>query len=89
MNYSENQIRWHIGCYVIHDADEKSESMLMEVIEILDDNKLRTKYINREGTQKSYINGVEVLHDPRRFNIPCEGSFDCDIMSETLKRNWI
>ena len=87
MNYSKNKIRWHTGCYVIHDADEKSERMLMEVIEIMDDDLLRTKYINREGTQKSYINGFEVLHDPRRFNISIEGSFDCDIMSETLKRN--
>lgn len=89
MNYPENQIKWYVGCYVIHDADAKDESMLMKVIEIVDDDRLKTEYINRNGTQKSYINRFEVLHDPRRFNILCDDSFDCDIMSETLNRNCI
>ena len=87
MNYDANEIKWRIGDIVIHDADAKNEKMLMKVIEILPEHKRKTIYINQKSAQKSYINRCEVLHDPRRFNIDHIKQPDCDIMSETLKRD--
>jgi len=89
MNYDENKIRWHVGDIVIHDADEKTELYLMHVVGILSNGDIKTKYLNRQGNQKYYINRFEVLHDPRRFDIIFQQKYDCDVMSETLKRNWV
>ena len=69
MNYDENKINWQIGDTVIHDADEKSELYLMQVVRIVPNGDIETKYYNRKGTQKYYINRKEVLHDPARFGI--------------------
>jgi hypothetical protein len=33
VNYTPNTIDWNVGDLVIHDADQKSERMLMRVIE--------------------------------------------------------
>lgn len=70
MNYEPNEIDWAVGDLVIHDADEKSERMLMRVVEIgLPDWRIKTEYANRKGNERYYTNRKDVLHDPARFGI--------------------
>jgi len=71
MNYKPNTIDWKVGDIVIHDADEKNSSMLMEVNDLYC-GQYRTSYINRKGSVPFYWNLKEVLHDPARFDIKVE-----------------
>lgn len=68
MNYRNNTVDWDVGDLVLHDADEKSELMLMRVVEVKrKDNLIKTVYINRKGNEPYYLNRKEVLHDPGIF----------------------
>lgn len=70
MNCEPNTIYWNVGDLVIHDADEKSERMLMRVVETgAPDGRIKTNYANRKWNEPHYLNRKEVLHDPMRFAI--------------------
>lgn len=73
MNCEPNAIDWEVGDLVIHDNDEKSERMLMRVIEIdLPFGMVGTEYVNDiANTQhrEHFLNSKRYLHDPMRFLI--------------------
>lgn len=76
MDYEPNRINWNTDDLVIHDADEKSEKYLMQVIEIdREDGLVKTKYANRKGNEPYYLNRLDVLHDPTRFGIAIGGAY--------------
>ena len=74
MNYEPNTIDWWVGDLVIHDADEKSERMVMRVVETgLPLGLIKTEYLDDDlrlgGKPRYYLNRKEVLHNPGRFDI--------------------
>ena len=69
MNYEPNTTHWQKGDLVIHDADNKNKSMLMEVIGYTRDGLCRTRYRNRQARMGEYRNEIKYLHDPKRFGI--------------------
>jgi len=74
MNDPENIIIWKIGDLVIHDADAKTNKMLMEVTGFLKDGCVVTKYISKELKDKykkmnRWFNPNKVLHDPHNYGI--------------------
>ena len=72
MNYEPNTINWQIGDLVIHDADHKSDDMIMRVVGRTRDGQIKTKYLGPDHRWKNKIwtNPKEALHDPDRFGIP-------------------
>jgi len=77
MNYTPNTIDWQIGDLVIHDADHKSDDMIMRVVGRTRDGLIKTKYLGPDQSflvhacrNKVWTNPKEVLHDPDRFGIP-------------------
>lgn len=70
MNDTPNTTHWKKGDLVIHDADLKSDRMLMEVIGYTRDGLCKTRYVNREVSgRKVYTNEIAFLHDPHRPDI--------------------
>ena len=69
MNYEPNNIDWKVGDLVIHDADRKTERMLMRVVGIEPNGLTKTEYVSLKGTLRYYFNRKEVLHDPARFGV--------------------
>ena len=73
MIYEANTTKWKRGDIVIHDADEKSERMLMRVIGYGMDGLCHTRYVGARrsdlDTRKTWKNDVKFLHDPARFGI--------------------
>ena len=72
MLYEPNTIDWRVGAFVIHDADAKRASMLMQVVKIQENGLIQTKYLFPTGgksKQKIWKNGKEHLLDPKRFGI--------------------
>jgi hypothetical protein len=71
MNYTPNTIDWQIGDLVIHDADHKSDDMIMRVTGRTRDGLIKTKYLgpDRRWKNKIWANPKEALHDPERFGI--------------------
>ena len=70
MNDSPNTTDWKVGDLVIHDADEKSSKYLMRITQIdRKDGLIGTVYHDRKGIHPLYLNKMEFLHDPARFNI--------------------
>lgn len=68
-NCEPNKIIWSVGDLVIHDADAKTQKMLMRVVDTLEDGRIKTRYINTAGGKPYYLNSIEVLHDPAMFGI--------------------
>lgn len=70
MNYEENRIQWAAGSIVIHDADAKKQAMLM-IVTGADSvsGDIYTRYVHRGRSENEYLNPVELLHDPARFDI--------------------
>ncbi len=64
MIYEANTTRWEIGDIVIHDADAKTDRMLMRVVGETDDGRLITRYLDRSVCRDKYENRPDVLHDP-------------------------
>jgi hypothetical protein len=77
MNYEPNTIKWKPGDIVIHDADAKSEEMLMRVIGYAKDGRCITVYNrkaamngeNRRRRPTRWENPITHLHDPARFGL--------------------
>jgi len=68
--YPENKIDWNVGDVVIHDADAKTKSMLMKVVETnCRDALIKTVYINRKGNKPYYLNDKKFLLDPKLFKL--------------------
>lgn len=71
--YPANTTVWEQGDYVIHEYDSKFADMLMRVVSVTRDGTFRTRYadekIHRFYGGKTWINKLEVLHDPALFNI--------------------
>jgi hypothetical protein len=74
MIYEANTTQWKRGDVVIHDADEKSERMLMRVTGYGKDGLCRTRYIGPRRSnlnpKQIWENDIKYLHDPARFGIP-------------------
>jgi len=69
VNDTPNTTHHKIGALVIHDADAKTDRMLMKVIGYTRTGLCKTRYVNREVSRKVYANGIEFLHDPQRPDI--------------------
>lgn len=69
MNDTPNTTHWKKGDLVIHDADAKTDKMLMRVIGYTRDGLCKTRYVNRYGSPKVYVNEIAFLHDPQRPDI--------------------
>jgi len=75
MNYEPNTIKWKTGDIVIHDADAKSEEMLMVVLGYrCDGNICETVYLrpcSRDSITRRLVfsNEIQHLHDPARFGL--------------------
>jgi hypothetical protein len=75
MNYEPNAIKWKPGDLVLHDADEKSEKMLMVVLGYRCDGYICETVYLRPGSRDSvtkrqvWSNGIWLLHDPARFGV--------------------
>ena len=72
--YAPNTTRWHVGDFVIHDADAKRADMLMVVTGYSHEGIYRTRYAfpdeqPRSWRRKVWRNTLEPLHDPSRFGI--------------------
>lgn len=79
MNYEPNTTRWPVGVLVIHDADAKTDEMLMEVIGYTKDGMVKTRYydppLRMPGAHrfKVWTNELKYLHDPKRFGLNRSG----------------
>ena len=73
--YEANTRHWQRGDLVIHDADAKRADMLMVVVGYTRDGLCKVRYLDNRTTRWGKIlpNGLENLHDPKRFNIPTDG----------------
>ncbi len=69
MNNEPNTTHHAVGDLVIHDADAKTDEMLMRVIGYTSDGKVKTKYANASRGVRTYVNPIEVLHDPDRPDV--------------------
>jgi hypothetical protein len=69
MIHEPNQTKWKLGDLVIHDADAKTERMLMQITGGTVKGTYFTRYLDRTVDASRYENGLEVLHDPKRFGI--------------------
>lgn len=88
MNYEPNTINWKVGDLVIHDADKKTERMLMRVTNVIGNGRIETEYANRSGSQPAYINPKEVLLDPDRFKIRTTKLQPTPFHSQKLIQSW-
>jgi len=68
MNYEENKKDWTAGDVVIHDADFKSERMLMRVTGTKA-GLYRSVYLDQTVSKEVYWNERRYLHDPKRFGL--------------------
>jgi hypothetical protein len=69
MIHEANSTRWKLGDHVIHDADAKTERMLMIVTGCTKDGAYITRYADKSVCAERYENPLNVLHDPARFGI--------------------
>lgn len=69
VNNEPNTTHHAVGDLVIHDADAKTDEMLMRVIGYTSDGKVKTKYANASRGVRTYVNPIEVLHDPDRPDV--------------------
>lgn len=72
--YAPNTTRWHVGDFVIHDADAKRADMLMVVTGCSREGIYRTRYAfpeeqPRSWRRKVWRNTLPPLHEPGRFAI--------------------
>jgi hypothetical protein len=84
MNHEPNTTKWKPGDIVIHDADAKSENMLMVVVgstHTPGSERILTRYVkpnNMNGDKarrrpQTWENPFTHLHDPARFGIAARG----------------
>lgn len=69
MNDTPNTTHWKKGDLVIHDADAKTDKMLMRVIGYTRDGLCKTQYVDRSHRRTVYKNEIAFLHDPHRPDI--------------------
>lgn len=69
MNDTPNTTHWQKGDLVIHDADAKTDKMLMRVIGYTRDGLCKTQYVDRQHRRTIYTNELKYLHDPNRPDI--------------------
>lgn len=69
MNDTPNTTHWEKGDLVIHDADAKTDHMLMEVIGYNKEGLCLTKYVEPTKRSQLFANDLKYLHDPFRKDI--------------------
>lgn len=70
MNNEPNTTHHPIGALVIHDADAKTDKMLMRVIGYTRAGLCKTRYVNQGvNGRKVYTNEIADLHDPQRPDV--------------------
>jgi hypothetical protein len=70
INDPENTIDWQIGDIVIHDADSKTERMLMRVVGFNRKSGLiRSVYVHQGVSKEIYENEKKYLHNPRHYGL--------------------
>lgn len=70
MNYDANTYQWQIGDLCLHDADAKTQKMLMVVEGYRKDGRCITRYLDPDiAGEKQWDNAIAVLHAPERFGV--------------------
>lgn len=69
MNDTPNTTHWKAGDLVIHDADAKTDHMLMRVIGYTSDGLCKTQYVEETKRRTVFTNELKYLHDPHRPDI--------------------
>lgn len=74
-----NKRIWEVGDIVIHEDDEKIESMLMRIIDVLNVGLAKTVYIHPKGNVGFYQYYMTRLHDPLKFGMTSTLSFSQEL----------